>query len=203
MKTVKEVIKTTAFILLSMAAFANPSAEIQIVAQPNKAFSIKTTNEAKEKVTISVKDYEGTLLYRDVISTERLNNRTYSMKELPSGQYMVKIKSASVIYLQPISVEGENVLIENEALKTLFAPTMRTHDNKVDLNMLCLGDFDLQIDIRDQDDNSLHTIEELVNGAVERRFDTTELTRGKYTVIIRIEDGVNSHEFYREFRIAK
>ena len=201
MKTVKELIKTSVFVLLSMTTFANPSANIEIVAQPNTAFSIKAIKPNGQKVTVSIKDYKGVLLHRDVVDANRMNHRQYSMKELPSGEYLVKIQSANVIYLQPISVDGQKVSIAAEAMKTIFAPTVDLKDGKLDLNMLCLGDFNVQVDIRDTRDAIIYTNQELANGPVEKRFDTTEMRAGKYTMLIRVDDGVNTHEFYRSIHI--
>ena len=110
MKAFRNITLSLAMLLFSLATFANEitpikSLRIQSVAV-NKFILFANTN--MEKVSVKIKDIEGTVLFEDNLDKGYSYKKTYDMSNVPLVPYYVKVtdsKSMKLFYIDGLNIK--------------------------------------------------------------------------------------------------
>lgn len=110
MKAFRNITLSLAMLLFSLATFANEitpikSLRIQSVAA-NKFVLFANTN--LEKVSVKIKDLEGTVLFEDNLEKGYSYKKTYDMSNVPMVPYYIKVtdsKSMKLFYIDGLNVK--------------------------------------------------------------------------------------------------
>ncbi|MGB2128668.1 MAG: hypothetical protein ACPHXR_04235 [Flavicella sp.] len=110
MKAFRNITLSLAMLLFSLATFANEitpikSLRIQSVAA-NKFVLFANTN--LEKVSVKIKDLEGTVLFEDNLEKGYNYKKTYDMSNVPMVPYYIKVtdsKSMKLFYINGLKVK--------------------------------------------------------------------------------------------------
>jgi hypothetical protein len=185
--------KTQLFILifsiasLSVFASGNPA----VSAEKNKSLVILTNLWKSANVHVQIKEATGAIILEETLKTNKVGKR-YNLKNLPDGQYTIEMFDDLRITSQNFYIKNHEVVVSND-VNTIYKPFIVTGENNLDVNLMTLGKSAL-LNISDKDNNIVFT-EKLNTTAVHKRFDTTALAAGNYTLSIALNGRSFVHDF--------
>lgn len=189
------------FVLLIclIASFGNAasSPDVSVVNTGNKSFALYMDNACSGFVQVKLTDKDGIVLLNDHVKSIPAFARKYNLVNLPGGDYVLSVESGTSTVLQTITVFTDGLMIPTEKKAVIFAPAIRVGHEKLDLTLLCLNESAVTIEIIDDEGRSNYAATTQEKGSVERRFNVTNLTPGRYTVITTVK-GKNFTHVYNE-----
>jgi len=201
----KAFMNLLAFLLFSVPLFADsivdPSLSVKAVGE--KAFSLEVSNAINEEVMVSIMDDQGNLVYSHLFKNEEDIARTYNLSKLTDGDYTLKVEKDLQVWVQPMTYRNNLVQVSEQALKTRFKPSIRTNEGLVDFDLLCPVNAEVRINIVDQSDRTLYTETLDVEGALQKRFDISQLVSGSYYMNVQISEGDDTLGYTETIRIEK
>jgi hypothetical protein len=140
-----------------------------------------------QKVEVSLFTSEGDLIHEQTVKNCNNKFQTYDLNALPSGEYVLKIESASKIVTYQISVNEENAMLSQPVVKEIRRPVLVKKDNLLTLNLngTCKGKVELVI--YNEYDEKLH--QDTYDDAVKmiKKFDVSTTTAKQLTFVLRSE----------------
>lgn len=184
-------------LVILCTAWAGSVPEITIVDAGHKSFTLYVDGPHSSFVQVSLKDQDGLVLLSDRIRNEASFTRKYNLINLPDGAYTVWVEDGTKTVAQGLTLEGQELVVQEDRQLVLFAPAIKVNQEKLDFTLLCLDPAAVTIEISDEygRENYVSTSQE--QGSVQRRFDITKLDPGKYVILTRVEWG-NVVKEYRE-----
>ncbi|PKQ45664.1 hypothetical protein [Confluentibacter flavum] len=191
----KKVIKNTKKGILMVAMLA---ASLSFANEGTPFFTIKNESErtsltlalVKEGNLLSIKDYNGMILYKEVIQKTGTYTKGFDLTALPNGKYIFELDSDIEIKTIPFTVETNTVVFEKDMEKSIFKPVTRVKGNIVFVSQLTLNNKPLKIDIYfEGSNNSELVLTETIKDTkcIERIYKLTGLKNGNYTMVFNTE----------------
>lgn len=132
----KNVIKTLKKSILLAAIFST------LFSNAHEIFSLETTKGDLKKTVLtidnvkkgnflSIKNYNGIILYKELIGKKGVYNKGFDLTVLPDGNYFFELDKDLEIKIIPFSVESNVVVFSKNEETTIFKPLVIQKDNKI------------------------------------------------------------------------
>jgi hypothetical protein len=167
-----------------MATVSGFASEAKIL---NKKDSKKTAlilNNVKKGNEISIKDNNGIVLYKELVTTSGTYKKGFDLNQLPDGTYFFEIEKDLEINTMPFTVSGNKVSFNKENEETLFKPYTRQNKDLVFLTKLSTKNETINISIyaNHDDDFQLVHSEKIKDVKIMERI--YKLEKGNYKIVI-------------------
>jgi len=163
------------------------SPDITISNAGQKSFTVNMETVHSQVIYVKITDDNGVTLLNDRVKNQESFARKYNLVNLPAGEYTLSVETGAKTYLQPIVVGDKDLTIPKEDMMSVFSPAVRLNQDKLDFTLLCLHDAAVTIEIYDADGNVDYSGTTQERGSVQKRFDISNLTAGKYTVMTTVQ----------------
>ncbi len=95
-----------------------------------------TLYNVKEGNLLSIKDYNGIVLYKELINQKGVYTKGFDLTVLPDGDYFFELDKDLQIKIIPFSVESNEVVFNKKAETVIFKPYAKHKDGKVFITKL-------------------------------------------------------------------
>lgn len=189
----KEVKKGILMVTMLAAMMSNASRPATF----EKKVEIKKTtlsiHNVKQGQQLVIKDYNGFVLYKELIEQSGVYNKGFNLTALPNGEYYFELNKDIEVQVIPFKVYMNNVEFLKEKEAKFFKPVIRFKDNKVLLSRLSFENKPLEVKIY-YDENSNNSNYELIHSEkftdskiIDRIYALDKTKKGNYRVVIKTE----------------
>ena len=191
MKTLNKTTLVVALMFGTLASYAVSNVETAPTAISNDATLIK---EVKRGYLLSIKDYTGTTIYTETVSTF---NTSYDLTKLEDGLYTLELAKDFEIKSQQFVVASEEVTFLKNTKKSVYKPVFRFENSRMLISQLAL-DKESTLDIKIFFENDLIHHESVSGNAILNRvYNVKENLPGRYKVVMK----ANGRTYKRNFKI--
>ncbi len=195
MKLVLKCFFVLVFMGCSLFLKAADEPVVSIRSQKGLSFSLHLKDMNKEAFDIQLSDQFGFVLTNEKVKDQEDYLKFYSLKQLATGHYTMRIESERKVILQSIYVNKKKKSIEMSAKKEIYKPTVKFEYPNLDLNMMHFEEGAIGIRIKDKAGHLLHKEELLITGSINQRFRVTALPAGDYIFEIRTRNYIHEQAF--------
>jgi len=143
----------------------------------DKTFTVSLEDWTVYNVDVTITDIYGITLLSDNIT--KTAGRIYNLKNLDAGTYIVSVSNDMKTINTEITVDYTGVSVE--ATTVDYKPQVTVADGYFDVNTLAL-DSPVDVTLLDSDGTQVFTKEYRNTPSFNKRYDTTQLPAGEYTV---------------------
>lgn len=158
--------------------------------------TIISLENVKQGQQLFIKDYNGVVLYNEVLEKNGTYSKKFDLSALPLGNYYFELVKDMEIKVTPFKVDFDKVEIHTEKETTIFKPFVKSKENKVYLSRLSMNNQPLKVNIYYQgpSEDQLIFSEKIENeNIVERIYALDEKQKGLYKIIVLTEGRTFSH----------
>lgn len=191
----KKVIRTIQKSLIAVTVFTAMLGNANEVSPLSKKEALKKTaliiNNVKVGDLLTIKDYNGITLYKELIDTSGTYKKGFDLTALPNGSYFFEVNKDMEIRTIPFTVKSSEVVFNKSEEEITFKPFVRQKGDLVLITKLATNLEPLKIKIYTEVNGSFElAYSEKVEGTqtIERAY---KLEKGNYKVILNS----NNNEF--------
>ena len=178
-----------ALVLSSASIFASNTPATIVDA---KSLIADTKEWKSEFISIEIRNDERAVIFEETYSTQK--GKKLSFENLPNGQYSIVLSYDYKSTEQFFTLNSNKVTVQPNTV-TVFKPIININEDYIDLNYLAPGKNTL-VSISD-DNNTFFNINIEDKKNINKRFDTSELPRGRYTINVYSKNSSYSKTFYK------
>jgi hypothetical protein len=189
-KEVKTGILMVTMLATMLSNAARPATFEKKVETENTTISI---NSVKQGQQLIIKDYNGIVLYKELIEKSGVYTKGFDLTALPNGEYYFELDKDIEVQVIPFKVYMNKVEFLKEKETKFFKPIIRFKDDKVLLSRLSFDSKPLEVKIY-YDDYSSYIDYELIHSEkfkdtkiIERVYLLNKQKKGNYKVVIKTE----------------
>lgn len=191
MKNVKKTIKKSILIVTVFASMLTSATEISKLKLVKEELTktALTLNNVKAGNLLTIKDYSGVILYKELINSSGTYKKGFDLTALPNGAYFFEVDKDLEILTIPFTVNANKVAYNKET--TAFKPLVNQKNNLVFISKLSPNLEAVNIRIYADNNNDYELLySEKIEGVqtVERIY---KLEKGKYKIVFNS----NNQEF--------
>lgn len=186
-KEVKKGILLVTMLAAMISYASRPATLDKKVEIKNTTLSIHNVKQGQQLV---IKDYNGIVLYKELIANSGAYHKGFDLTALPNGEYYFELDKDTEVQIIPFKVLMNNVEFLKDKETKFFKPIIRFKDNKVLLSRLSLDYKPLEVKIYYDDYSNkelIHTETFKDTKIVERVYALDKTKKGKYSVVIKTE----------------
>ncbi|MCF8274548.1 MAG: hypothetical protein K9I95_12020 [Flavobacteriaceae bacterium] len=109
--------------------------------------TIVTINDVKEGQSLTIKDLNGLILYKELIKESGLYSKAFDLTELPNGDYMFELEKDLEIKSIPFNVISNKVTFFKDKETSIYKPYVIMKGHYIYVNKLALQGEPLDIKI--------------------------------------------------------
>ncbi|MDD7887189.1 hypothetical protein [Flavivirga sp. 57AJ16] len=143
-----------------------------------------TINNVKEGDLLSIKNYKGIIIYKELIQSSGIYNKGFDLTELPNGNYFFEVDKDLEVKTIPFVVENNKVTFDKDKETVIFKPHLRENKGIVYLTKLALNLEPLEVKIYGNNEGIYKLMHsEKIEGVqvIEKIY---KLTKGSYKVVL-------------------
>ena len=185
----KKVIRTIKKSLLAVTVFATMLGNANEISPLSIKEDLKKTaltiNNVKVGDLLTIKDYNGIVLYKELINASGTYKKGFDLTALPNGNYFFEVDKDLEIKTIPFTVKSNEVVFNKEEELITFKPYVRQKDDLVFISKLAPNLEALSIDIySDASGNFELAYSEKIEGSqtIERTY---KLEEGNFKIILK------------------
>ena len=179
-----------ALVFVSASIFANNNPSITTV--DANSFIVDTKEWKSEFISIEIRNDERAVIFTEKYST--IKGKKFSFENLPNGQYSIILSDEYKSTEQFFTLNSNKVVVQPNIV-TVFKPVININEDFIDLNYLAPGK-NTSVSISDENNTFFNIkIEDKKN--INKRFDTSNLPRGEYTVSVYSKNSSYSKTFHK------
>jgi hypothetical protein len=189
-KEVKKGILLVTMLAAMISYASRPAALDKKVEIKNTILSIHNVRQGQQLV---IKDYNGIVLYKELIANSGAYHKGFDLTALPNGNYYFELDKETEVQIIPFKVLMNKVEFLKEKETKFFKPIIRFKDDKVLLSRLSFDNKPLEVKIY-YDDYSGYSDYELIHSEkfkdtkiIERVYLLNKQKKGNYKVVIKTE----------------
>ncbi len=189
-KEVKKGILMVTMLAAMISYATEPSAFEKKIEIKKTILSIHSVKQGQQLI---IKDYNGIVLYKELIEQSGMYNKGFDLTALPNGNYYFELDKDVEIQVIPFKVYSNKVEFLKEKEIKFFKPIVRFKDNKILLTRLSFENKPLDVKIY-YDGYSGYNNYELIHSEkfkdtkiVERVYALDKQKKGTYTIIVKTE----------------
>lgn len=186
-KEVKKGILLVTMLAAMISYASRPATLDKKVEIKNTTLSIHNVKQGQQLV---IKDYNGIVLYKELIANSGAYHKGFDLTALPNGNYYFELDKDTEVQIIPFKVLMNKVEFLKDKETKFFKPIIRFKDNKVLLSRLSLDYKPLEVKIYYDDYSNkelIHTETFKDTKMVERVYALDKTKKGKYSVVIKTE----------------
>jgi len=186
-KEVKKGILLVTMLAAMISYASRPATLDKKVEIKNTTLSIHNVKQGQQLV---IKDYNGIVLYKELIANSGAYLKGFDLTALPNGNYYFELDKDTEVQIIPFKVLMNNVEFLKDKETKFFKPIIRFKDNKVLLTRLSLDYKPLEVKIYYDDYSNkelIHTETFKDTKIIERVYALDKTKKGKYSVVIKTE----------------
>lgn len=115
--------------MAALASFANTKEELTFKDDIKKTALI--LNNVKSGDLLTIKDYNGLILYKELISTAGVYKKGFDLSALPDGDYFFEVDKFIEIKTIPFTVKSNRTVFHKEKESSVFKPYIKHKDGSV------------------------------------------------------------------------
>jgi len=184
----------TGIVMFTMLATMLTNATVPTTFEKKVEFENTTLsiNNVKQGQELIIKDFNGIVLYKEVIDKTGMYKRGFDLTALPNGNYYFELDKDIEVQVIPFKVHANKVEFLKEKETTFYKPIIRFKGNKVLLSRLSFDEKPMEVKIYYDDYSSgeyelLHTEKFNDSKIVERVYQLDKRKKGNYKVIVKTE----------------
>ncbi|HEX9825768.1 MAG TPA: hypothetical protein VGA80_04155 [Flavobacteriaceae bacterium] len=177
--------------LSAMISYATGSATFEKkVETENSTLSIHNVKQGQQLV---IKDYNGIVLYKELIEKSGAYTKGFDLTTLPNGEYYFELDKDIEVQVIPFKVYLNKVEFLKDKETKFFKPVIRFKENKVLLSRLSFDNKPLEVKIYYDYDNGfsdyelIHSEKFKDTKIVERVYALDKTKKGNYRVVVKTE----------------
>jgi hypothetical protein len=177
--------------LSAMLSSATGSATFEKkVETENSTLSIHNVKQGQQLV---IKDYNGIVLYKELIEKSGAYTKGFDLTTLPNGEYYFELDKDIEVQVIPFKVYLNKVEFLKDKETKFFKPVIRFKENKVLLSRLSFDNKPLEVKIYYDYDNGfsdyelIHSEKFKDTKIVERVYALDKTKKGNYRVVVKTE----------------
>lgn len=187
----KNVFKKSTMFAIVFATLLSNATEISTI---SNNVALNETDLKLENVRsgnlLSIKDYNGIVLYKELIKSSGTYKKTFDLTALPDGNYFFEVDKDLEISIIPFVVASNQVVFNKAAETHIFKPYVRQKEDLVLISKLSTNLEPLNIEVYVEDNGLFElahyeTIKE--TKIIERVY---KLKKGSYKIILSTDDRV-------------
>lgn len=191
----KNVIKATKKSILLVTVFVSMLSNANEINSLYSKDDIKNTaltiTDLKEGNLLTIKDYYGEVLYKELIKVSGTYRKGFNLKSLPEGDYFFEVEKDFEIKTIPFIIKSNVVVILKANETSSYKPSIRQRDNLVFISKLSPSLENVKISVYSIGNNGSELLySENIEGVqtVERVY---KLEKGDYKIVFNS----NNQEF--------
>ncbi|MFL1010682.1 hypothetical protein [Flavisericum labens] len=141
--------------MAAMASFASEGFNLELKGNVNKTALV--LNNVKVGDLLTIKDYNGLILYKESIASAGVYKKGFDLSALPDGNYFFEVDKFIEIKIIPFTVKSKKVLFHKENEASVFKPYIRHKDGSILITKLAPKLEPLKVKIY-ADHNSEYTL---------------------------------------------
>ena len=188
--TIKTIKKSLLVVSVFTAALGNAT-EISSTIKEDLKETVLTLKNVKSGDLLSIKDFNGITLYKELIKSNGIYKKGFDLTALPNGEYYFEVDKDLEIKTIPFTVNANTVEFNKEAEFTVFKPYVRQKGDLVLISKLSPNLEPLNISVYAETNGSFElAYSEKIEGTktIERIY---KLNKGNYKIIFNS----NNREF--------
>lgn len=198
----KKVIKNS-IIMVAMctALLSNAHEGSSFIPKKDKdvAKTTLTLTDVKEGQRLIIKDFNGFILYKEIIKESGLYSKVFDLTDLPDGDYFFEHEKDLEIKTIPFNVKSNVVTFEKDKTIIVYKPYVTLKRNTIYMNKLSLNEEPLDLTIHFVGYNGgkeLIYSETIKNTkSIERAYRLMKSNKGNYIVTIH-SDNRTYYEYF-------
>ncbi len=144
--TIKTIKKNLIVVTLFAATLGNANEITSIYKEVIKETAL-TLKNVKSGDLLSIKDYNGITLYKELIKSNGIYKKGFDLTALPNGDYYFEVDKDLEIKMIPFTVKANSVEFNKEAEVITYKPYVRKNNDLVLVSKLAPNLESLEIDI--------------------------------------------------------
>lgn len=178
MKSFIKVFCTILLLAVGATVFASPVFKVRPVDE--KAFILYLQEDQSSEVKIRLEDENGFVLLSEYVEDASQYSRKYNLRALKMGAYSLIIENETSLRKQPITIDREALHIDADEQEMIMKPVIRKIENKVEVVIMPAHRTKAEMYIFDEAGHTLFSDSDYYQDSFRRRFDISQLERGKY-----------------------
>jgi hypothetical protein len=179
----KNVIRLSVVTLLLCMSLQVSAAEGLAVKVNEKSIVVEVGNSVKG-ATLTLKDMDGAILFRDRLMDGRSYNRALSLEDVPEGIYYLHFEDDFHIYTKKITKSKEGLFVEAKTSGVVFKPVFRVDDRKVKFSLPNPEGSLTEVRIYDSSGELMGTMM-YKDTVVSKTLDFSKVAPGEYEIEIK------------------
>ena len=182
--------KLTKKSLVFLGLFASMLSYANFEINPIKEKEPKVTNVSFKKLKLgsmlSIKDFNGIVLYKESILKEGDYSKGFDLTSLPDGSYYFELDSEFEIVIIPFTVVSNQVAFSKDKKSTIFKPLVRVKGDRVYVSRMSFEKSPIEYNIYFKDNYDLVLSEEFQDVKdLKRIYDFSLAKKGSYLFVFK------------------
>ncbi|MDY7396274.1 hypothetical protein UMM65_13570 [Aureibaculum sp. 2210JD6-5] len=180
----KNVIRKSLVIVLMFATMFSYANEFAHTIEKNKD---EITHLAFKNVTegsvLTIKDFNGLILYKEIIEKAGEYSKEFNLTALPNGNYLFELDKTFEIKIIPFKVNNNQVVFDKEKESIIFKPTVIAKDGIVKIHSVFLNNKPLNVKFYYENGDLIYS-ENIENKQILNKvYDFTTSLKGNYRIV--------------------
>ncbi len=180
----KKIVRSIATVALMFAVATSAAKEPTLIVNPSASkslvFQMDTTSD---ETIVSIMDIDGVIIYSEKVSEVDSYTKKFDLRNLPDGDYVLKVEDALKLTIFDFDIENSNVRIVERKENT--KPVFKKVGQKVLLNLLNTDKEDVKITIYDSENRMVFNETVVDTFLIEKAFNFESAYEDTYTVIVK------------------
>jgi len=192
----RNLVKTSLVVLAvigSISAKGAKSFDVNIVQK--QVVKVYLTEVAQNEHLV-IKDFVGNAIYAKTLKAAPFFEKSFNLRNLIKGIYFIEVESEGKIMITPILKNDHEITMIDRAKKTILKPQFKTIANE-SFSFSMSNSSEQEVGIKLFDDLGNVLVEEKVmDVVVARNYNLSQLSVGRYVLILAIGSKTFNKEFY-------
>ena len=185
----KKVVRSIATVALMFVVATSMAKEPTLSVTPHTEKSLIFEMDApSEQTVISILDIEGIIIFSEKVGDVASYSKKFDLKNLPDGDYVLKIEDTLKETIFEFGIDNSNVLIAERRENT--KPIFKKNGQKVFLNLLNSDKEDVKITIYDSENRVVFDETVVDTLLVEKAYNFEKAYKDTYMVVVKNGEGI-------------
>lgn len=192
MKILKNI-SIVALMLTTLFSYASDEAEILALGK-NKKVKVVFEDVHQGEVLV-VKDLNGTILHKEVISEDGTLSRVFDFSNLENGNYEIDLDKESEIVRKPFSIESNSLVFKNDITTLYHKPLIQTTKNIIKVSKLNTLDKAAIVSLFYNNEEVFNENLSKESAHLTKLYTLKDYQNGAYKVVVKSEGKTYTKEF--------
>lgn len=201
MRLRNRILTSAIFVMLLNVVTANTVNVFKVIPIDKESFALHIGSSELANLEVSIIDENGLTMHEVELKETSNYERIYNIKEIPAATYTVVVKYNSMVILQPIVKSFSGLTVKEEALETLYRPSLIQDAENLKFKVYASGTLKTRLSIIDSEGNAAYSQTFDAEGVLRKNFNLEKLEAGSYTFQLELVEGNVDYTFNETFEI--